>query len=315
MHQFLFIFETVAPVFLIPVLGIFLKKWKIINDQFVKDASCLVFTVALPALIFIKLAATDFSQTFDGKQVLYVMSTTTLGFGAVWSIASIWIKKGRDIGPFVQGAYRSNYAIVGFAVILNIFGDTALAKASVLLAFVMPLYNFLAVIVLTVPLHNEAGNHWAKSLFNILRNPLIIATLFSLPFSIFHIDLPKVVIKTGNYLAAMALPVALISIGGSLNLEAIKKASKLAIIASALKLIVTPTLFIWGAILLGYRGENLGVMFILFGSPAAVASFVMAKTMGANSKLAGNIVLISTLVSCLTITLGLTILMNLGYIE
>ena len=315
MQQFFFILETVAPVFIIPVLGIFLKKWKIINDQFVKDASCLVFTVALPALIFIKLAANDFSQTFDGKQVLYVISTTTLGFGTVWAIASAWIKKGQDIGPFVQGAYRSNYAIVGFAVILNIFGDTALAKASVLLAFVMPLYNFLAVIVLTVPLHNEEGSHWAKSLFNILRNPLIIATLCSLPFSFFHIDLPKVVIKTGNYLAAMALPVALISIGGSLNLEAIKKASKLAIIASALKLIVTPALFIWGAILLGYRGENLGVMFVLFGSPTAVASFVMAKTMGANSKLAGNIVLISTLVSCLTITLGLTILMNLGYIE
>lgn len=314
MHQFFFIFETVAPVFLIPVLGIFLKKWKVINDQFVKDASRLVFTVALPTLIFIKLSATDFSQSFDALQVGYLMAATLFGFCAVWAIASIWIKQGQDIGPFVQGAYRSNYAIVGFAVILNIFGEDALTKAAVFLAFVMPLYNFLAMLVLIIPQHKEQGIEWNKSILKILRNPLIIATLCSIPFSYFRIQLPGVILKTGHYLAVMALPVALISIGGSLNLEAIKKASRLALISSSLKLIILPALFTYGAILLGYRGEDLGVMFILFASPTAVSSFVMSKTLGANSKLAGNIILISTLVSCLTMTLGLTILINLGYI-
>lgn len=315
MQQFWFIFETVAPVFIIPVLGIFLKKWKIINEQFVTDSSCLVFTVALPSLIFIKLASNDFSQTFDARQIGYLLSATLFGFAAVWSIASIWIKKGKDLGPFVQGAYRSNYAIVGLAIVQNIFGDLALAKASVILAFMMPLYNLLAIIVLTLPQHRGEETHLGKSLLKIFTNPLILATLASLPFSLLHIALPKVVTQTGNYLAAMALPVALIGIGGALNLDAIKKASRLAIISSALKVIVTPALFTYGAILLGYRNTDLGMMFILFASPTAVASFVMTKTLGGNCKLAGNIVLISTLTACFTITLGLTLLIHLGYIR
>ena len=64
----------------------------------------------------------------------------------------------------------------------------------------------------------------------------------------------------------------------------------------------------YGAFLFGFRGYDLGILFILFACPTAIASFIMAEAMGSNSKLAANILLMTTLVSLVTITLGLFVL-------
>jgi hypothetical protein len=59
---------------------------------------------------------------------------------------------------------------------------------------------------------------------------------------------------------------------------------------------------------------DLGIIFIVFACPTAIASFIMAEAMGANSRLAGNILLLTTLASVVTITLGLFILKENGLI-
>jgi malonate transporter len=314
MDQFLFTLTTIAPVFLICFLGIFLRKVRLIDDDFVRISSQLVFTVALPALIFVELSETDFLQIFQGFQILYVLGATTIAFVLIWSLAKFFISRGKDLGAFVQGSFRSNYAIVGFAIIVNLFGKHALSQASVILVFVMPLYNLLAIIVLTATRHQGKRLNIIKTGLHILGNPLIIATIVSMPFSTFQIPIPKVVSSTASYLSSLALPLALIGIGGSLNTKSIIKASRMAFIATVIKLVLIPGVFTYIAICLGFRGEDLAVMFLLFASPTAVASFVMAKAMGANSKLAGNIVLMTTLGASVTITVGIFILKSLGYI-
>lgn len=314
MQQFIFTLSTVAPVFLICFLGIFLRKIRLIDDNFVHISSRLVFTVALPALIFTKLSTTNFFKIIHTFQILYVCCATTIVFVLIWLFAKPCIHRGKDLGAFVQGSFRSNYAIVGFAIILNLLGENALTKASVILVFVMPLYNLLAIIVLTVTRHQEKQLNIKKTGFHILSNPLIIATLISMPFSYFRIPVPEVIISTAFYLASLTLPLALIGIGGSLNLESIQKASRMAFTATLIKLIFIPGTLTYVAIRLGFQGEDLGVMFLLFASPTAVASFVMAKAMGANSKLAGNIVLMTTLGASVTITFGIYILRSLGYL-
>jgi hypothetical protein len=145
-------------------------------------------------------------------------------------------------------------------------------------------------------------------LIEILFNPLILAVIFALPFSYFKLKLPEMLITTGNYFANLALPLALVGIGGSLNIENLKKASTLAFSSSIIKIIVLPLILTFIAIFLGYRNDDLGIMFIVFACPTAIASFVMADVMGANSKLAGNIIMITTLGSVFTISLGILLL-------
>ena len=305
--------NIVAPVFLIIAVGYFAKKRKIINEVFVDVTSRFVFRISLPVFIFLEISALDLSQVFEVGQIVFITSATFITYLLIWISTIPYIKNAEDKSSFIQGAFRGNYAIVGLALISNLFGDDALGKATLILAFLLPVYNVLAVIVLTVPKHQGKINFKAM-LLEILFNPLILAVVFALPFSFFKIRLPEMFISTGNYLADLALPLALVGIGGSLNIENLKRASTLAFSSSIIKIVVLPLILTFIAILLGYRNDDLGIMFIVFACPTAIASFVMADVMGANSKLAGNIIMITTLGSVFTIAIGILLLKSFGLI-
>jgi len=310
----IFTSNVVAPVFLLVALGYFVKRINVINENFVDVTSKFVYSVSLPALVFINITEIDLSEAIDFNQIIYIYAATLITFFLIWLFSIPFIKEGKNLSVFVQGAYRSNFAIVGFAIVSKLFGSYALGKAAIVLAFILPLYNILAVIILTVPLRKEKKLNLKSTVFEILFNPLIIAVIVGLPFSYFKIEIPSFINLTIEFLAELALPLALIGIGGSLNLQNIKKASGLAFTSSAIKIILIPLLLTLGALHFGFRGIELGIMFVLFASPTAIVSFIMAEAMGANSKLAGNIVLISTVASVFTIAVGIVILRELALI-
>ncbi|GAB4293652.1 MAG: AEC family transporter [Ignavibacteriaceae bacterium] len=307
-ENIIFTANIVAPVFLIIFLGFFVKKLGVINENFVEVTSKFVFSVSLPALIFMKISELDLSKALDLAQLTYIYTATLTGFALIWIISTPFIKDGRDKSVFIQGAFRSNYAIVGLAIISNLFGEQGLGKASIILAFILPLYNILAVIVLTVPMRNRRKMDIKKTFAEIIFNPLVVAVFIALPFSYYKIKLPSMISVSGNFLSELALPLALIGIGGSLNLQNLKKASGLAFTSSVIKIIITPLILTAGAYYAGFRGEDLGMMFVLFACPTAIVSFIMAEAMGCNSKLAGNIVLVTTIGSVFTIAAGIIIL-------
>lgn len=312
-ENIIFTANIVAPVFLIIAVGYFAKRMKIINEVFVEVTSRLVFQISLPVFIFLEIAELDLSQVLELKQIAYIYAATIIPYLLIWFGTIPFIKNPKDKSAFVQGAFRGNYAIVGLALISNLFGGEALGKATLILAFLLPLYNVLAVIVLVVPKHQGKINF--KSIFlEILLNPLILAVVFALPLSYFKLKLPEMLSSTGNYLADLALPLALVGIGGSLNMENLKRASTLAFTASIIKIVIIPIILTIGAYLLGYVMDDLGIMFIVFACPTAIASFVMADAMGANSKLAGNIIMLTTLGSVFTIAIGILLLKSFGLI-
>jgi predicted permease len=306
--------NIVAPVFLMILLGYLLNRIGVINENFVEITSKFVFNVSLPAFIFMKISALDLTTALDIEQIIFIYTGTLLVYFTIWVISSLFIKDGRDLSVFVQGAYRSNYAIVGLAIISNLFGDEGLGKASLILAFLLPFYNVLAVVILTVPMRKIRKLNLLSTVYEVMLNPLIIAVIISLPFSYFKLELPSMLFTTGNFLSDVALPLALIGIGGSLNIESIKRASTLAFSSSILKLIVVPIVLTFFAYLFGFRAMDLGIMFVLFACPTAIVSFIMAEAMGCNSKLAGNIVVISTIGSVITISAAIIILKSVGLI-
>jgi hypothetical protein len=310
----IFTANIVAPVFLIVAIGYLSKRLNIINENFVEVTSKFVFNVSLPVFIFLEIFNLDLSIALEVGQILFIYAGTIISYLIIWFASIPFIQDGRDRGVFIQGAYRSNYAIVGLAIVSNLLGEAALGKASIILAFVLPLYNVLAVIALIVPMKKEKRWDMKSSLLEIIRNPLILAVIFALPFSYYKIQIPEMLLTTGNYFSDLALPLALVGIGGSLNFENIKKASGLAFTASVIKILLIPLILTYTAYLFGFRGEDLGIMFVIFACPTAIVSFIMAEAMGANSKLAGNIVLITTIGSVFTFAIGIILLKSLGLI-
>lgn len=306
--ELLFIANVVLPVFLIVFIGIVLRLINVINEDFVKITSDFVFKVSLPALIFFKLYDIDLGRTFDIKMIAVIVVGIILTYYIAKFIAVYFKLKPENEGVFIQGAFRSNYAIVGLAIILRMFGTEAVAKASFYLLFALPVYNLLGVWILTIVHNKHTKINLLKITKEIMLNPLILAVIVSIPFSLIKFRFPDSIETTGNYLAEIALPLALLGIGGSINIKSIKEASGLAFGSVVIKNIVSPLIATVSAFLLGIEGVDLGLIFIIFACPTAIVSFIMAATMKGNIRLAGNIVIISTLGSLITMTLGLFIL-------
>ena len=305
----LFTSNIVAPIFFIVFLGYLLMRLRVIDQNFVTTASKLVFTITLPALVFMSISRMDFQAVFNPVLLGYFIIGTLITFTLLWQISKRFIHRPEDLGVFIQGAFRGNYGIVGLAVSFNMFGDSGLAQASLLLACVIPLYNILSVLALTLPMQRQGdGINISNPLLEIARNPLIIAVLLALPFSYFSWGLPLIGNKIGNYFANLTLPLALLAIGGSLNLKSLRDTSGESGWATLIKLIIMPLILTAGAWLYGFRGQDIGILFVLFGCPTAAASFIMAKGMGGNAQLAANIVLTTTLGSLLTLSGGIYLL-------
>ncbi|MBU2491611.1 MAG: AEC family transporter [Bacteroidetes bacterium] len=300
-----FIINTVFPVFLLVIVGIILKWKNIVDDNFVKITSQFVFMVSLPVLIFLKLYNVDLESTIDVKMITVVIGGIFIMYAISLFIAKRFKLKPENEGVFIQGSFRNNDAIVGLAIILRMFGTDALSKASFLLLFALPLYNLLGVISLTLPHRLSKNINLKKTVIEILANPFMISIILAIPFSVFQIELHGTIETTGNYIAQISLPLALIGIGSSINIKSIKEASGLAFGAPVLKNIVSPLVVISLCFMLDIFGQDLGILFIIFSAPTAIASFIMASSMKGNLKLAGNIVIISTLGSIFTMTFGL----------
>lgn len=306
--------SIVTPIFFIVFLGYVLRRLNIIDTGFVNVSSKLVFTVTLPALVFMSIAQMDFHAVFNPQQLSYVVAGTLITYGLIWWIAARWIENPADLGAFIQGSFRSNYGIIGLAVSFNLFGQSGLAQASLLLALVIPMYNVLAILCLTLPLRQSQSVSLASTLIEVAKNPLILAVVLALPISYLGIKLPEVVATTGRYFANLTLPLALLAIGGTLNLKSLRDSSTQAFWATSTKLVLLPVFLTLGAWLVGFRGQDLTVMMVLFACPTAAASFVMAKTMGANAELTANIILTTTLASVLTLSLAIYTATLLGWV-
>ena len=301
-----------APVFAMLFVGVVLKRVGWINDSFIHTASALVFNVTMPALLFLGIVHADLNAALQPKVLGYFTVATLVSFALAWGW-SIWRCPREDRGIYTQGAFRGNNAVIGLALAASMYGAYGISLGAVLAALVILLYNTLSTIVLAVYSPVIKSYPWSicKSLF---RNPLIISVLAAVPFAAFKIVLPGWLQASGEYLAAMTLPLALICIGGTLSLAALRKSGDLAFSASLLKMIGLPLITTWGAWLYGFRGPELGTLFLYFASPTAAASFVMARAANGNHELAAAIIVITTVMAAVTTNIGIFVLQWGGWI-
>ena len=262
-----------------------------------------------------KVSAMDSRAAVNWGQVAYVYGSFLGVFLLLEGAAVGFIKETADRGAFVVTGFRSNFGIIGLAIVANIFGEDGLSKAALLLALIVPLFNVLSVISLSLPHGEKQPLAFRKMTLEILRNPLIIAVVLGLLTAASGAAVPPIIAKTGDYLAAVTLPLALLAIGGALDFSYLQHFSPVSISATLCKIVLMPLLLTPGALLLNLSAEEVIIMYVLFACPSAVASFIMVKAMGGNDKLAGSVILLTTSLSVLTISAGIFIMKASGYLS
>jgi len=312
--DFYFALTITAPIFSILGLGIIFKRIGLITEDFAKVGADLVFKVTLPCLLFVKLVETDFRHNLPIILIVYAVLATIGVFVFLDRLMTGWIATPSDRGVFVQGAFRGNMGIIGLAFCLSAFGDGVVAVASMYLAVLTTLFNVLSVMTLT---RHQSGNVNASGKWRVLlqigKNPLIIAIVIGVLVSLSRIPVPALLLTTGEYFARMTLPLALLCAGASIRLLEFK-GDRALYWASAGKLLFVPLVITAGGAVIGLRGQELGVLYLMSASPTAAASYPMALSLGGNHHLAAAIIAMTSLGSVFFITAGVFVLRSLGLI-
>ncbi|MDP5041050.1 MAG: AEC family transporter [Paraglaciecola sp.] len=305
-----FAIDVTLPISLIIVLGVVLKRIGWINDEFAQVGSRLVFNLTLPALLFVNIATTDLTRHFP-LFLIVVAGLFMLGSFVLMHGIALYIPTQFSRGAFVQGACRGNMAIVGLALAANAFGEQVLPLASMYLAALVIPVNIFSI--LTLYYHQSAAPSGKTVLLSVLKNPLAIAIFIAIIIALLSIKLPKVLIDTGDYLARMTLPLALLCVGASIRLHEFR-ASQLLYAAISSKIVFLPVVATVIAYYCGIRGDELGVLYVMTAAPTAAAAYPMVRTIGGDYHLTAAIIAGSTLFSMFTSTFGLFVLRYVGWV-
>ena len=112
--------------------------------------------------LFRDLGKNDVRTTFDGRYVLFCFVVTLVSILVIWALAKVFLKGTGLVGEFVQACYRSSAAILGSAFLQSIYGDASMSSLMILGS--VPLYNIMAVVILTLesPAAAQTGSMSAK---------------------------------------------------------------------------------------------------------------------------------------------------------
>ncbi|MBQ6487778.1 MAG: AEC family transporter [Solobacterium sp.] len=302
--------RAVIPVTLIMILGAFTRKLGTISEKSFKDFNWVVFHYCLPISLFMNIVNADLSTLSNVSLIIFAIASILIIIGVSMLVTRNSSLPDEKLGVIIQGLFRTNFAILGVPIVEGIYGAGNAAVASVMIAFVLPVFNITAVLLLQKYSGKQAD--LKKTLMNVLKNPLIIGALIGFVFKILRLPLPELAVSTIQTFNKMTTPLSLFVLGGCFNYTSLADNKKLLGIYTLLKMIVVPMIVLTAAVMIGYRGAELVTLLVLFGGPAAISSYTMAVQMGLDGDLASQCVVISTITVVVTMFLFITGFSALG---
>lgn len=309
---FAFALKVTLPNILLLCLGKYLRLKKMVTLEFCEQASELVFKFALPFMLFVNLIDIKIDYAANAKLVAAGAICTTLLYLLAELYAYFRVPNVRDKGVFVQGVFRSNLGIVGLATVQNAYGAAGVAHAAVYMGLITILLNVFSVLTLSRTSNRSLREKLHEIGKKIAKNPLIIMIVLALIGNALNIRLPEFLMHTFQYLAHIALPLALICAGATFDWQSMRQRSDVSMQASIGRLLIAPMMAVAIGVWLGFRGTDMGILFLMTATPVAAASYVMARAMGGNDVAAANIIGITTAGSMVTTSVGVMILRGLG---
>lgn len=327
--------EAVLPIVLLILLGFLLRAKGFLSDGFLSVGSKVVFRLCLPVLLFTSVYSIENLSRIRWDLCLYCVGSFALIFllGAAAAVVTTPVAERR--GVLVQCIFRSNFAIIGMPLAATLGGEEAMAVAAVLAAVMIPLFNVLAVLALSMFRKDENGRVNVKKIAgDVVRNPLIVsaaAGLLVLLVRQWQIErFGTVVFSLERDLAAvygvlrdlksMTTPLALIVLGGQFRFSAVRGLLREVVTGTVWRIALAPVIGVGGAILLSRWGvlqcgaAEYPALIALYGSPVAVSSAIMAREMHNDEQLATQLLVWTSVASIVTIFAAVCLMMGMGLI-
>ena len=295
--------SVIVPILLAMLTGYWLRRRKIVSAVGASEFNKIVFKCLLPASLFFNVSSASFREVVNLPLILFCALGTLGVFVLCLLLVPRFAPDKRRATVIEQAIYRGNYVIFGLVVVEGFFPEQ-LGVASVVSAFLIPVYNVLAVVLL-----ESAGGgsvNVKKTVRGVVTNPLIVANVLGLVFSLTGLKLPGVLKSFVQSLAKMSSTAGLLGIGMCFQFSTLRKNARALGESVLCKLVVVPVLMcLLGIWWFGFRDAELMILLIAFGAPTAVSSYTMAQMYDVDHDLANQEV-VATTIGCV-VTLALLI--------
>lgn len=287
-----------TPLLLIPdlaliAIGLALRRTTDWGDRFWEGLERLVYYVLFPALLFASIVRTKFELAQVASFVGTGLAAMAVGIALGFAARPLLRPDPRHFASGVQCAFRFN-SYVALALASRLGGDAGVALIAVMVGFAVPVSNMFAVWALA----RHAGSGVAREM---LRNPLIVATLVGIGANLLGVVLPEPVSATLARLGQAALALGLLSVGAGLRLGAVHGARAFAVWITAVKLVAVPAAAWWIGGRLGLPALPMRMAMLFAAMPTASSAYILANRMGGDGALVAWMISLSTIASIATL--------------
>ncbi|NLX65082.1 MAG: AEC family transporter [Clostridiaceae bacterium] len=312
MQYLILSFEVIFPIFFMLALGYSIRKFNLVTESGFNMFSRVTFYIFIPSLLFINIYKSDLTRSLNARLIAYAIFSLFITCIILYFLIPRIIKERWDQPVVMQGIYRGNFIIYGMCIVQTIYPDADLGMVALLSAFIVPLYSVISVLLFEM--YSDKKNNKKDLLFNVLKSPMVFSGILGMFFLLTGLKIPKLLLDQIESVSKLGTPVALLCLGGTFKFQAMKQHKKPLMVTCIGRLFIVPMVFISAAILMGIRGIELATIMALNAAPVAASSFPMARELGGNGELAGEIVVMTSLLSIVTVFCWVLVLTSTGMI-
>jgi hypothetical protein len=276
------------------LVGTGLRWGKILNASRTATLNTVAYYVALPALVF--------TATYDQNIAAILTPTLVVGVvGVLLAMAAVaWLLNIRRQTPAQQSvamiqSYHSNLGYLGLPLVAATFDAEVTAIASVVLGIgSLTQVPITVLILMTV---TGAKTQLRAQLIELVKNPVLMALVAGIIIGSIGLPVAQPIVLGLDALAMLALPLALLCVGASLEIDNMSVDLGATTEVVLLKLAVMPALAWVVFTALGVGTPTFIAAIVMLGTPTAVSTYVFATELGGDAKFASLNVFATTLVS------------------
>ena len=291
------------PDFSLILCGYLVCRFTPLDQNVWRQVESLVYFLFFPVLLFHSISKSPLDLSVASSLMAAGLLLGTAGIALAYLIPYLpWLCRHverQQHAAAAQVAFRFN-SFIGLALAERLAGAQGLLLLSVLIGVCVPLFNVGAV--WPMARHGQRG-----FLRELVRNPLIIATLCALSANLLGLRLPGWAEPTLARIGAASLPLGLMAAGAGMQLGHLAHSRSLTLAVLGIKHLMLPLLAWALARLFALPAPHTTILLAFSALPTASSCYVLAARMGYNGAYVAGLVTLSTLLGLLSLPLALAL--------
>ena len=283
------------PLIILIAMGYLLKQTRFVTDEFWGNSEKFNYFILFPSLLFLNLSHVELEMATVSSMLGILILVILLAAMALFVVKKIYNIPVQRFGVYMQSQVRFN-TYIGLSLMASLFGPKGMQMFAMLIAIAIPLVNILSVLALSSLNWHTLG----KTVISITRNPLILGCIVGVGFNLLNLPLIDGIGQLVKLLAAMSLPLGLLSVGAALQFDQFKTNIYRLLMNVFGRLLIMPILAF--AVCQAFDLSHLECMILVvfFSLPTASASYILTRVYQGDHRLMAAVISLQTL--CFAVT-------------